>query len=122
MPGLRTVNYGTGDFRWLLNTDGVRYTTTMTLDPSAFTAGAHYPKGFFPAGLILNGADPKAAKPFTGAAGEKFVVLDGDYPTNGTEKIQVSVMTRGQLKTNFLPVKTNLPATAPAGFYFTAGA
>lgn len=122
MPGLVTKSYGTGSFRWLLNTDGIRHTVTGTLDVSTFTAGTHYPNGFFPSGLICNIADPKAVKPFTGGAGEKFVILDGDVPTNGVEDISAAFFVRGQIKTSLLPVQANLPATAPNGFYFTTGA
>lgn len=121
MPGLVTKKYGTGDYRWLLNTDAWRFTDTVTLDPSTFTAGTHYPNGFFPCGLILNIADKKSVKPFTGGAGEILGFLDGDVATDGNEKLAVAVFVRGQIKTGLLPVKTNLPTTAPNGFYFTPG-
>lgn len=122
MPGLKTKSYGTGSFRWLLNTDGIRHTVTGMLDVSTFTAGTHYPQGFFPSGLIVNLADPKAVKPFSGAAGEKLAFLDGDVPTDGVEDVSAAFFVRGQIKTDLLPVRTNLPATAPNGFYFTKGA
>lgn len=120
MPGLVTKNYGTGSYRWLLNTDGIRHTVTGTLDVSSFTAGIHYPNGFFPSGLIVDIADPKAVKPYTGTG--KFATLDGDVPVNGAEDVSAAFFVRGQIKTTLLPVTANLPATAPNGFYFTTGA
>lgn len=121
MPGLKTVSYGTGNSRWLLNTDGIRFAVTGMLDVSTFTKATHFAQDFFPSGLIVNIADPKSVKPFTGGAGEKFAILWGDHPTDGVEDISGAFLTRGQIKTSLLPVQTNLPATAPAGFYFTTG-
>ena len=121
MPGLLTKNYGTGDFRWLLDSTGFRDAITATLDVSTFTAATHYPNGFFPSGLIVNIADPKAVKPFTGGAGEKLAFLMGDHETDGVEDRAGAFLFHGSIRTGFLPVSTNLPATAPNGFYFTAG-
>lgn len=123
MPGLKTKSYGTGDYKWLLHTHGIRdAVTTGVVDISAFTQATHYPDGFLPSGLMLNAANIKALVPFTGGAGEKLVFLEGDHPTDGVEDINVAVLTHGSIRTNFLPVKTGLPAVAPNGFYFTTGA
>ena len=123
MPGLLTKNYGTGDFRWLLDSTGFRDAITATLDVSTFTAATHYPNGFFPSGLIANIADPKAVKPFTGAAGEKLGFLKGDHPTDGVTDRDAAFLATGiHVKTSKLPVTTNLPTTAPAGMHFTTGA
>lgn len=122
MPGVRSTTYGTGDYTWLLHTHGIRdAVTTAFADVSAFTKATHYPNGYFPSGLIANIADVKAVKPFTGAAGEVLGFVMGDHPTDGVEDIPVAVLTHGNVKTEKLPVKTNLPATAPNGFYFTEG-
>ena len=51
MPGLTTSTYGTGDYSWLLNTDGLDAAVTGALDVSTFVAGTHYPNGYFPSGL-----------------------------------------------------------------------
>ena len=77
--------------------------------------------GFFPSGLIVNIADPKAVKPFTGGAGEKLAFLMGDHETDGVEDRAGAFLFHGSIRTGLLPVSTNLPATAPNGFYFTAG-
>ena len=58
MPGLVTKTLGSGDYRWLLHTHGIR---------------------------------------------------------------DAAFLFHGSIRTGFLPVSTNLPATAPNGFYFTAG-
>lgn len=122
MPGLKNMTLGTGDYRWLLHTHGIRdAVTTGTLDVSAFTKATHYPDGFFKSGLIVNIADPKAVVPFTGGAGEKLGFVMGDHETDGVEDRAAAFLIHGSIRTGFLPVTTNLPATAPAGFYFTAG-
>lgn len=122
MPGLVNKTLGTGDYRWLLHTHGIRdAVTTGMLDVSTFTKATHYPNGFFPSGLLLNITDPKAWKPFTGGAGEKLGFLMGDHETDGVEDRAAATLFHGSIRTGFLPVNTNLPATAPNGFYFTAG-
>ena len=122
MPGIVQKNYGSGDFRWLLHTHGIRdAVTTGMLDVSTFTKATHYPNGYFPSGLLLNIADPKAWKPFSGADGEKLGFLMGDHETDGVEDRAAATLFHGSIRTGFLPVTTNLPAAAPAGFYFTAG-
>ena len=123
MPGLKKTSYGTGDFRWLLHTHGIQdAVTTAMLDVSTFTKATHYPDGDFPSGLILNVANPKLILPYTGAAGEKLAFLMGDFETDGVEDRAVAFLFHGSIRTSFLPVTTNLPATAPAGYYFTTGA
>ena len=122
MPGLVTKTLGSGDYRWLLHTHGIRdAVTTGVLDVSTFTKATHYPNGYFPSGLIVNIADPKVLKPFTGGAGEKLAFLMGDHETDGVEDRAAAFLFHGSIRTGFLPVSTNLPATAPNGFYFTAG-
>lgn len=123
MPGLKTTSLGTGDYRWLLHTHGIRDSvTTVALDVSAFTAATHYPDGFFPCGLHMNIADPKDVKPYTGGAGEKLGYLMGDKAMNGDEKINATALFHGSIRTAYLPVQEGHPTEAPAGFYFTEGA
>ena len=122
MPGLKTTTYGTGDYRWLLHTHGIRdAVTTGMLDVSAFTKATHYPEGFFPSGLIVDISDPKAVKPYAGGAGAKLAFLMGDHETDGQEDRDAAFLFHGSIRTGFLPVTTNLPTTAPNGFFFTAG-
>ena len=121
MPGLVNKPIGSGSFRWMLNTHGMRDSVTATIDISAFTKATHYPDMYLPSGLIVNVANPKLVLPFTGAAGEKLGFIVGDHETDGVEDRSIAVLTHGMIKTSLLPVTANLPATAPAGFYFTSG-
>lgn len=123
MPGLKTTTFASGGYDWLLNTHSLRDAATAFLDISTFTKATHYPNGFVPSGLIVNAADLKALKPFTGGAGEKFAIVAGDFATDGVEDFAVAVLL-GQgaaIKTSKLPVQTNLPANAPQGFVFVPG-
>lgn len=123
MPGYKSTALGSGDFKWMLHTHGIRdAVTTAVLDVSTFTAGTHYPKGYFPSGLPCNIADPKAVKPFTGAAGEKLAFLMPDTPTDGVEDPNAAFLIHGSIRTAFLPVSFTVPNPAPANFYFTTGA
>lgn len=119
MPGLKSVKYGSGDPTWLLHTDGIRYAISAVAKAANFTKNTHYPNGYLPSGLILNIADTSNAKPWTGAAGEVFMCLDGDHPFDGTEDTNIAALYRGAIKTDKLPVTTGLPTTAPAGWLFT---
>ena len=57
-----------------------------------------------------------AARAAEKAAGTQITVVCGDV-----EDSAAAFLFHGSIRTGFLPVSTNLPATAPAGFYFTAG-
>lgn len=50
---LRTESYAVDDQSWLASRHGVGEAQSVTLDTSAFTAGTHYPDGFFKSGLPL---------------------------------------------------------------------
>ena len=121
MPRIKSESFGGGDQSWLGSTHGIGNCRTETLDPATFTKATHYPNGYFPSGLIVDIADPQAVKPFTGGAGEKLAFLMGDHETDGVEDRAGAFLFHGSIRTGFLPVSTNLPATAPNGFYFTAG-
>lgn len=122
MPGLKTETYGAGDQSWLGSDHGIFNCRTGTIDVSTFTKATHYPNGYFPSGLIVNVADEGAVKPFTGAAGEVFAVLFTDRSTDGVTDREAPIFRHGIVKTAKLPVQTNLPAAAPAGFVFVGGA
>lgn len=124
MPGLTTLKtYTSGDYSWLLNTSGFDEATTGFGKVASFTKATHFPDGYLPCGLMLNVANEKDIKPFTGAAGEVLGFLMKDIPIaeGQTEGLGFAFIIRGQIRTANLPVKTNLPATAPAGFYFAKG-
>lgn len=99
MPGLKTVNYGTGDYSWLLNTDGLDESVTGVIDVSTFTAGTHFPNGYFPSGLPVRVDDRDVIRPWADVAGAKLGFLKGDWKTDGVEDVNCSVVVRGNPKT-----------------------
>jgi hypothetical protein len=48
---MQTRSYQVGDRRWLLAEPDVKL--NVTLDPSKFTAGTHYPNGYLPSGTVV---------------------------------------------------------------------
>jgi hypothetical protein len=48
-----TETFQNEDQSWLGSEHGTSSAPTITLDTSAFTAGTHYPNGYFPSGLAL---------------------------------------------------------------------
>lgn len=133
MPGLvrPAAKTRASDQRWIGSRHALEDAITGTLKVSDFTAGTHYPNGYFPSGLPVNAADPANLKPYTGGAGEvlrflkdthQVVVNDaGDKVTD----IQVAMLWHGLIKTAFVPGGVT-PASANAadtrGFTFVAGA
>lgn len=113
MPGLATKTYGTGDYSWMLNTDGLNEGVTGVLDVSTFTAGTHYPNGYFPCGLPVNVADRDVIKPWTDTAGAVLGFLIGDTVTDGVEDATCAVLVRGNIKTAKVPLAGfAVPSTA----------
>ncbi|WP_043468982.1 head decoration protein [Kitasatospora sp. MBT66] len=51
--GLRTETFQQEDHSWLGSAHGTDATRSITLDTTKFTAGTHYPNGYFPSGLPL---------------------------------------------------------------------
>ena len=114
MPGLKTKTYGTGDYSWMLNTDGLDEAITGVLDVSTFTANTHFPDGYFPSGLPVNVADRDVIKPWTDTAGAVLGFLKGDHKTDGVEDVNCAVVVRGNIKTAKVPLAGfAVPATAP---------
>lgn len=50
---IRTETFGQSNQSWLGSAHGTSNARPCTLDVSAFTAGTHYPAGYFPSGLAL---------------------------------------------------------------------
>lgn len=116
MPGLVTKTYGTGDYSWMLNTDGLDESVTGVLDVSTFTAATHFPNGYFPCGLPVNVADRDVIKPWTDTAGAVLGFLKGDWKTDGVEDVNCSVVVRGNVKmakVQAILAGFAVPATAP---------
>lgn len=112
MPGLKTVDYGSGDFSWLLNTHALRDGMTGVLDVSTFTAGTHFPNGYFPSGLPVRVDDRDVIRPWADVAGARLGFLIGDHKTDGVEDVNCAVLVHGAVKYQQLPIALALPATA----------
>lgn len=112
MPGLKTTTYGSGDYSWMLNTDGLDEAVTGVLDVSTFTKNTHYPDGYFPSGLPVRIDDRDVIRPWSDTSGARLGFLKGDWKTDGTEDVNVAVVVRGNIKTAKLPVALTVPTTA----------
>jgi hypothetical protein len=113
MPGLKTTTYGTGDYSWLLNTDGLDEAVTGVIDVSTFTAGTHFPNGYFPSGLPVRIDDRDVIRPWADVSGARLGFLKGDWKTDGVEDVNCAVVVRGNIKTAKLPIALTVPTTAP---------
>lgn len=114
MPGLKTTDYTSGDFSWLLNTHALRDGMTGVLDVSTFTKATHFPDGYFPSGLPVNCADRDVIKPWTDAAGERLGFVIGDHKTDGVEDVNAAVLVHGAVKFQLVPLTGFAkPVTAP---------
>ena len=118
MPGLKTTSYGTGDFSWMRNTDGLDEAITGVIDISDFTANTHFPNGFLPSGLPVRIDDLDDIRPWADVAGAKLGFLKGDWKTDGVEDLNVAVITRGNITIANLPIVFTEPATAVQPRYF----
>lgn len=112
MPGLTTKTYGTGDYSWLVNTDGLDEALSGVLDVSTFTAGTHYPNGYFPCGLPVRVDDRDVIRPWADVAGARLGFLKGDVRVNGAEDLNCAFVARGNIKTANLPLALTAPTTA----------
>ena len=121
MPRFTSESFGSGDMRWLASDHGIFNAETGTLDVSTFTKATHYADNYFKSGLLVNCADMGAVKPYTGVAGELLGFVLRDQPTNGVADEPTAIVVHGLIKTTFLPLSTNLPASAPSGFVFIGG-
>lgn len=119
MPGLKTVNYGTGDYSWLRSTDGLDdSSTTAVVDISDFTAGTHFPDGYLRSGTPVRIDDLDDIRPWADVSGAVLGFLKGDYKTDGVEDVNVAVIYRGSIKTAKLPVAFTVPTTAVQPRFF----
>jgi len=99
MPGLKTTQYGTGDYSWMLNTDGLDEAVSGVLDVSTFTKSTHYPDGYFPCGLPVRIDDRDVIRPWADVTGARLGFLKGDVKTDGVEDANCAVVVRCNVKT-----------------------
>lgn len=118
MPGLKSTTYGSGDYSWMRNTDGLDEAMTGVVDISDFTEATHFPNGYLPSGLALRVDDLDDIRPWADVAGAKLGFLKGDYKTDGVEDVNVAFIARGNIKLAKLPVVITVPATAAQPQFF----
>lgn len=75
--GLVTETFGQDDQSWLGSEEGTSRAVSITLDTSMFTAGTHYPNGYFPSGILLG--------KITGTGQGGTVGLYGPYDNAATD-------------------------------------
>lgn len=119
MPGFTTTEYGSGDYSWLRNTDGLDDSALTGAAPKAgFTANTHYPDGYLPSGLPLRVDDLDNIRPWADATGAKLGFLKGDHKVTADADVNVSFITRGNIKLSKLPVALTVPTTAVQPQFF----
>jgi hypothetical protein len=106
-----TETFQNEDQRWLGSAHGTDAAQSITLDTSVFTAGTHYPNGYFPSGLPL-GRITATGKygPYNNALADGTETLVGflfctvDAPTDNTQDPQGAILLHGRVIESFLPV------------------
>lgn len=118
MPGLKSTTYGSGDFSWMRNTDGLDEAMTGAAPIANFTGGTHFPDGYLPSGLALRVDDLDNIRPWTDVATAVLGFLKGDHKVTGDTQINVAFITRGNIVLSKLPVVITAPATAVQPRFF----
>lgn len=122
MPGLKTTTYGSGDYSWLLNTDGLDDAAiTGVLDVSTFTPSTHFPDGYFRSGTPVRIDDRDVIRPWADVSGAVLGFLKGDVKTDGVEDANCAVIVRGNIKPAKVPVTFVVPTTAVQPRFYFAG-
>lgn len=137
-----TVGYQVEKRSWLLSKHGTEDTPSVTLDVSAFTAGTHYPNGYFPSGLAVGviTAASDAKKTVVGpyddtatdgrqtCAGILFSSVKVPNPADTTKDVGGAILVHGFVDPAKLPLQTgagSLDANGKADLkliHFSAGA
>jgi hypothetical protein len=106
-----TEGFGQDDQSWLASAHGTDTARTITLDTSAFTAGTHYPSGYFPSGLALGKITATGLYgPYDDAAVDGRAVLAGllftavSAPSVTTVDPQGSLLWHGAVLAAKLPI------------------
>ena len=106
-----TEQFGSDDQSWLGSAHGTDATETISLDTSTFTAGTHYPDGYFKSGIPL-GLITATGKygPYSDAAADGRQTLVGflfaavKAPTDTTVDPSAAMLTHGKVRSSRLPV------------------
>lgn len=108
--------FAADDQTWLGSAHGTSSARSITLDTSAFTAGTHYPDGFFTSGLPLGKitATGKYA-PYVDAAVDGTGVLAGFLLSPVKAPALTTTDVVGALLIHGVIVEANLPVAIDAG-------
>ena len=106
-----TETFQNEDQTWLGSAHGTDMCRSITLDTSAFTAGTHYPNGYFPSGLPLGRITATGLYgPYDGAATDGRETLAGflfttvDAPSVNTVDPQGALLDHGRVVAAKLPI------------------
>jgi hypothetical protein len=116
---LKTETFGSDDQSWLGSAHGTDATETVVLDTSLFTAGTHYPDGYFKSGLPL-GKITTGGKygPYNDSATDGRQTLAGflfaavPAPTDNTIDPAGAMLTHGKVRASRLPVTVDAAGIA----------
>lgn len=113
---IRSETFAADDQTWLGSAHGTSSARSITLDTSAFTAGTHYPDGFFVSGLPLGKitATGKYA-PYVDAAVDGTGVLAGFLLSPVKAPAATTTDVVGALLIHGVIVEANLPVAIDAG-------
>jgi len=106
-----TETFQNEDQRWLGSAHGTSSGESITLDTSVFTAGTHYPNGYFPSGLPLGKITATGLYgPYDDAASDGRQTLVGflfctvDAPAVSTQDPQGALLWHGKVVEARLPI------------------
>ncbi|MGW3486552.1 head decoration protein [Streptomyces sp. NPDC001054] len=116
-----TETFGQDDQSWLASAHGTNTGRSITLDTSAFTAGTHYPAGFFPSGLVLGKITATGLYgPYSDAATDGretavgFLFTAVKAPGVNTIDVQGALLWHGAVIKANLPIPASLDANGAA--------
>lgn len=111
-----TESFQNEDQQWLGSSHGTDMGRSITLDTSAFTAGTHYPNGYFPSGLPLGRITATGLyAPYNNALADGSETLAGfllctvDAPSVNTIDVQGALLDHGRVIEAKLPVAIDAP-------------
>lgn len=121
---MKTETWQNEDQSWMRSQHGTDATRSITLKTSAFTAGTHYPNGFFPSGTALglytSGPNVGLYGPYTAGATDGTQNLAGflftatKAPAVNTTNVNGALLDRGAVLVSNLPAPWNTVVNSTA--------